>query len=205
MTPDSLPFSAACERNRAPILAVLRDAFGDCREVLEIGSGTGQHAAHFAAGLPALRWQPTETAIGLPALCGRVALEGTPNLRAPLELDLAHWPWREPPAAAVRWDAAFSANTLHIVPAALVERFFAGVGTALAPRSRLAVYGPFRYAGRCTTASNEQFDAMLRQRDPASGLRDAEWVQGLAKAQGFDLLADHPLPAHNQLMVWQRG
>lgn len=205
MNPDALPFSAACERNREPILVVLRDVFRDRREVLEVGSGTGQHAVHFAAALPGLRWQPTERASQLAALGARVALEGTPNLRAPLELDLARHDWPPGPAPTGRWDAAFSANTLHIVAEPLVERFFAGLGAALADEARLVVYGPFRYRGRFTTDSNASFDLALRQRDPASGIRDSEWVQSLAAAQGFRLVADHPLPANNQLLVWQRG
>jgi SAM-dependent methyltransferase len=198
-------FSEACERNREPILAQLRVAFRDCREVLEIGSGTGQHAVHFAAALPGLQWQPTERATQLPGLRARITVEGGANVRAPLELDLARGDWPQGPAPQLRWDGAFSANTLHIVATPLVERFFAGLGATLAARAWLAVYGPFRYRGRFTTDSNERFDASLKQRDPASGIRDVEWVQALAAAQGFDLVADHPMPANNQLLVWHRG
>jgi len=205
MTPVTLEFSEACERNRGPILAELHDAFRGCREVLEIGSGTGQHAVHFAAALPGLQWQPSERAPQLPGLRARVTLEGTPNVRAPIELDLARDDWPPGPAPQLRWDAAFSANTLHIVATPLVERFFRGLGATLAPRARLAVYGPFRYGGRFTTDSNERFDATLKMRDPASGIRDAEWVLALAAAQGFELAADRPMPANNQLLVWQRA
>jgi SAM-dependent methyltransferase len=205
VNPVALDFSEACERNRGPILAELRDAFRDCREVLEIGSGTGQHAVHFAAALPGLRWQPSERAPQLPGLCARIAFEGTANIRAPIELDLARGGWPPGPAPDLHWDAAFSANTLHIVAAPLVERFFVGIGATLAPRERLAVYGPFRYRGQFTTDSNERFDASLKLRDPASGIRDAEWVLALAAAQGFDLVADRPMPANNQLLVWQRA
>ncbi len=205
MSLTSLPFSAACERNRTPILAVLRNALRDCHEVLEIGSGTGQHAVHFAAALPALHWQPSERADALPGLRARVALEGSANLRAPFELDLAEASWPAGPGGGPQWDAAFTANTLHIVAPPLVESFFGGVGTALAPQARLAVYGPFRYGGRFTTDSNAQFDAGLKQRDPDSGVRDVEWIHVLAAAQGFALMTDYPMPAHNQLLVWQRG
>jgi len=205
VNPTVLEFSEACERNRGPILAELRDAFRACREVLEIGSGTGQHAVHFTAALPWLQWQPSEQAPRLPGLRARVALEGTANVRAPIELDLAGGDWPPGPAPDLRWDAAFSANTLHIVATSLVERFFVGLGATLAPRARLAVYGPFRYRGRFTTDSNERFDANLKLRDPASGIRDSEWVQALAAAQGFILLADRPMPANNQLLVWQRA
>ncbi len=205
MSEVPLPFSEACERNRQPILEVLREAFQDAKQVLEIGSGTGQHAAFFAAELPTLHWQPTELDRNLPGLRARLELHGTRNLRAPLLLDVGQQPWPSGPAEAIRWDAAFSANTLHIMSAPLVERFFAGVGAVLAPRARLAVYGPFRYDGRFSTESNARFDAALRAREPASGLRDAEWVQGLAAGAGFDLVADHAMPANNQLMVWRRG
>lgn len=205
MKPVALEFSEACERNRGPILAELRDAFRDCREVLEIGSGTGQHAVHFAAALRGLQWQPSERAAQLPGLRARIAREGTPNLRPPIEIDLAGGDWPPGPAPHLRWDAAFSANTLHIVAAPLVERLFAALGATLAPQARLAVYGPFRYRDRFTTDSNERFDAMLRMRDPASGIRDAEWVQALAAAQGFELVADRQMPANNQLLLWQRG
>ena len=205
MNPVGLEFSAACDRNRGPILEELRIAFADCREVLEIGSGTGQHAVHFAAALPGLRWQPTERAAQIAGLGARIAMEGTANVRAPIELDLAQGDWPRGPAPDLRWDAAFSANTLHIVAAPLVERFFAGLGATLAARARLAVYGPFRYRGRFTTDSNRHFDASLKLRDPASGIRDFEWVQALAAAQGFDLVADRAMPANNQLLVWQRS
>lgn len=205
MSELQLPFSEACERNRAPILEVLRDAFRDAKQVLEIGSGTGQHALFFAAALPALQWQPTEAALNLPGLSARLELAAPPNRRAPLLLDVGQSPWPAGPSEGIRWDAAFSANTLHIMSAPLVERFFTGVGTTLTPRARLAVYGPFRYAGRFTTESNARFDASLRARDPASGLRDVEWLLGLAAGAGFGLIADHAMPSNNQLLVWQRG
>ncbi len=205
MTLESLPYSAACEHNRAPILEALRDVFRDCTEVLDIGSGTGQHALHFAAALSALHWQPTDRAENLAGLSARIALEGSANLRPPLELDLVQSGWPTSPQAGKRWDGAFSANTLHIVAVPLVERFFAGLGATLAAPARLAVYGPFRYGGRFTTESNAQFDAALKTLDPASGIRDIEWIQVLAERQGFAATADLPMPAHNQLLVWQRA
>lgn len=200
----TLPHSDACERNREPILAVLREAFAGAREALEIGSGTGQHAVHFAAAMPWLEWQPTERAAALAGLAARVSLEGGTNLRAPVALDVAHGPW---PGAALQpagWSAAFSANTLHIMSAPQVELCFAGLARALAPQAVLAIYGPFRYRGDFTSESNARFDAMLRERDPASGIRDAEWIDVLAAAAGLRLVADHALPANNQLRIWHR-
>lgn len=193
-----LPFSEACERNKEPILAVLREAFADRRRVVEIGAGTGQHAVHFARHLPHVVWQPTDRAEWLEGLAARVAAEGPPNLLPPVELDVLREPW-----AAVRGDAVFSANTLHIMSWPAVEALFAGLGRILEPGGVLAVYGPFRYRGAFTTPSNAEFDAMLRERDPASGVRGFEAVDALAGAAGLALLADHPMPANNQLLVWR--
>lgn len=195
-----LPFSEACERNKHPILEVLRSVFADTGEVLEIGSGTGQHAVHFARHLPHLAWQPTDRAEHLPGLAARIALEGGDNLRSPVELDVtqASWPF-------VRADAVFTANTLHIMSWPEVVKFFTGIGRVLARDGRLAVYGPFRYSGRYTSDSNERFDLGLRERDPGSGIRDLDDVNALAREQGLVLAADHPMPANNQLLVWQRG
>lgn len=196
-SPPDLPFSDACERNKHPILEVLRAAFSGCTRVVEIGAGTGQHAVHFARHLPRLAWQPTDRAEYLPGLSARIAEEGPANLSPPLELDVlqARWP-------AVRGDALFSANTLHIMSWTAVEALFAGLPRVLEPGGVLAIYGPFRYAGRFTTASNAAFDAMLRERDPDSGVRDFEAVDALANAAGLTLAADHALPANNQLLIW---
>lgn len=193
----SLPHSEACERNKAPILDVLRSAFAHCTTVLEVGAGTGQHAVHFAKHLPHLAWQPADRAEYLPGLAARIAGEGPPNLHPPLELDVARLQ-RLPEAC----DAVFSANTLHIMSWHEVDAFFALVGRVLRPGGTLAVYGPFRYQRRFTTDSNERFDHALRERDPASGIRDAEAVDALAKAQGLELQADHAMPANNQLRIW---
>ena len=189
----------ACERNKAPILEVLRTEFAASRSVLEIGSGTGQHAVHFAAHLPHLSWQPSEVAALLPALAERVRLEGSPNLRLPIALDVRATPW--PHAEA---DAIFSANTLHIMGWDEVEDFFRGVGAALGPGGVLCVYGPFNYQGRYTSASNAQFDAWLKTRDPHSALRDFEAVNARAAAQQLVLAADHAMPANNRTLVWRR-
>jgi SAM-dependent methyltransferase len=193
-----LPFSDACERNKGPILEVLRSAFAGCTRVVEIGSGTGQHAVHFARHLPHLQWQPTDRAEYLPGLAARIAAEGPANLAAPVELDVLQESW-----PAVRGDAAFSANTLHIMSWPAVKALLAGLPRVLEPGGVLAIYGPFRYSGQFTTASNAAFDAMLRERDPQSGLRDFEAVNSLAEAVGLRLSADHAMPANNQLLVWK--
>jgi len=192
-----LQFSEASERNKEPILAILRAALAGCAQVVEIGAGTGLHAVHFARQLPHLDWQATDRAEHLPHLAARIAAEGTPNLQAPIELDVMQSPW--PTLAA---DAVYSANTLHIMSWPEVEALFRGVGRILGEGGLLAVYGPFRYAGRFTTDSNAAFDRSLRNRDPASGIRDFEAVNALAAAQGLELMADHAMPANNQLLIW---
>jgi len=193
-----LAVSAACERNKGPILAVLGRELAACHSVLEIGSGTGQHAVHFARHLPHLAWQPTELGAGLGMLAERVRLEGPPNLRPPIELDVHAHPW---PVGRV--EAVFSANTLHIMAWDAVEDFFRGAGAALESPGVLCVYGPFRYRGAYTSDSNAEFDEYLRQRDPASGIRDFEALEGLAAAAGLELAADHAMPANNQTLVWR--
>lgn len=198
---DDLPWSEACERNRGPIAARLGPLLAHANGLLlELGSGTGQHAVSLAAELPNLTWQPTDIAGALPGLASRVRTAGTPNILPPLELDVGRRPWPVATACAV-----FTANTLHIMAWPLVESFMAGVGEVLAPGGILAIYGPFRYRGQYTSESNAAFDQWLRARDPASGIRDFESVDGLARDQGLVLEADHVMPANNQFLVWRRG
>jgi cyclopropane fatty-acyl-phospholipid synthase-like methyltransferase len=191
-------FSEACERNKAPILAVLRVELGACRSVLEIGSGTGQHAVYFATQLPHLVWQPSETHAELAMLAERVGHEAPANLRPPLALDVREHPW--PLESA---DALFSANTLHIMGFEGVQEFFRGAGRVLHAGGVLCVYGPVRYRGAYTSASNAEFDRFLKARDPASGIRDFEALDALARAVGLAFHADHPMPANNQTLVWR--
>ncbi len=194
-----LAVSEACERNKGPILAVLGGELAASGSVLEIGSGTGQHAVHFARHLPHLSWQPTELGGELGPLAERILLEGPPNLRPAVALDVRTHPW-----PAERVDAVFSANTLHIMAWDAVEHFFRGIGAVLTDPGVLCVYGPFRYRGEYTSASNAQFDRFLRRRDPASGIRDFEALDRLARARGLALAADHAMPANNQTLVWRR-
>lgn len=192
-----LPFSASCERNKEPILDVLRSRFARSAQVLEIGSGTGQHAVHFARALTHLTWYPTEQLTYLADLTERVRLEGTHNLRAPTLLDVrqAVWPLRSV-------DAVFTANTLHIMSWPAVTSALNGIGGVLAPGGALCVYGPFRYAGSYTSESNREFDQMLQERDPLSGLRDIQAITPFAEQYGMRLVADHDLPANNRLLVF---
>jgi len=192
--------SDASERNKEPILQVVAPVLSQTQRVLEIGSGTGTHALLFSARLPHLSWQPSDIGEYLPALRERLRREGGANLLPVVELDVRRHPW---PVQEV--DAIYSANTLHIMSWSSVHDFFKGVGQALARAGLLCVYGPFRYGERYTSDSNAKFDEFLKSRDPDSGLRDAHEVDRLAREQGLDLIADHPMPANNQLRIWQRA
>jgi SAM-dependent methyltransferase len=193
------PFSESCEQNRDPILAVLREVFADCGTVLEIGSGTGQHAVYFGAALPHLCWQTADVPIHHPGIRQWLDEAALPNVLPPIALDVNQASWR-----SGRYDAVFSANTLHIMSWPAVEHFFEGVGEVLAPGGVLAVYGPFNYSGAYTSESNARFDAWLKGRDPASGIRDFEAIEALARAQGMVLLQDIAMPANNRTLVWQK-
>ena len=191
------PYSPACDRNREPILAVLREHFADRRQVLEIGSGTGQHAVYFAPALPHLSWQPSDRAENLPGIRQWLAEQPAPNLLPPLELDVRqpHWP-------AQRYDAVLSANTMHIMSWADVELMFKRLPEVLAGQARLAIYGPFNYGGRFSSDSNAAFDASLKAQVPHRGIRDFEAVDALARSIGLRLLEDRAMPANNRCLVW---
>lgn len=199
MSVDVTPLSQACERNKDPILAHLRPLLAHTRRVLEIGSGTGQHAIYFAGNLPQVLWQPSDTGEYLPLL--RRALQGPrpANLLEAIELDVRRQPWSVPSC-----DAVFTANTLHIMDWRSVGEFFHGVGGVLETGGVLCVYGPFRYGGRYTSESNAAFDRFLQERDPRSGIRDFDAVDALAQAEGLQLEHDHAMPANNQFLVWRR-
>jgi len=193
------PFSEACERNRGPILEVLRYAFAAARDVLEIGSGTGQHAAYFASHLPQVTWHTSdlpEHHAGIRAWLADAALH---NVRDPVTLDVRDASW---PVTTV--DAVFSANTLHIMDWPAVRAMFRGIARVLVPGGVLAVYGPFNYNGRFTSDSNASFDAALRARGTGSALRDFESVNELASGIGMELLRDVSMPANNRTLVWRR-
>ncbi len=197
---DGLPFSQSCENNKAFILEVLVETFADRRRVLEIGSGTGQHACHFAAHLPWLAWQPTELPQNLPLLAPRCrAFEGE-NLLPPAALDVCERPWPLPVP-----DAVFTANTLHIMPFAAVEQLFAALGEYGGDDLVVAIYGPFNYGGRYTSDSNARFDQWLARQHPLSAIRDFEAVDRLAQRAHLRLAADNAMPANNRLLVWRRA
>ncbi|MDX1398639.1 MAG: DUF938 domain-containing protein [Oceanospirillum sp.] len=196
----SKPFSQACENNKAPILQVLKHAFSDVSQVLEVGSGTGQHAVYMAEHLPHLQWQPSDQAVYLPGVRLWCSEYAGSNLLAPVELDVTQAQWPE-----VKADGVFTANTLHIMSWAMVEAFFQGVGALLPEGGKLCLYGPFNYQGAYTSESNQAFDHFLRERDPLSGIRDFEAVAELAESAGLVLEADHEMPANNRLLEWHKS
>ena len=192
------PYSPACDRNREPILAVLRDHLGGCRRVLEVGSGTGQHAVHFAAALPHLTWQASDVAANLPGIQAWLDEARLPNAPAAMPFDVDA---DAPPAGP--FDAVFTANTLHIMAWPQVQRLLAALPRVMAPGAPLLVYGPFNHGGRFDSASNAAFDASLRATDARRGIRDLEAVDALARAAGLRLLEDRAMPANNRCVVWR--
>jgi cyclopropane fatty-acyl-phospholipid synthase-like methyltransferase len=192
----NLPFAQAAEQNRQVILDAIRPYLQG--RVLEIGSGTGQHAVYFAAQLPQLCWQTSDLAANLDGIRARIDDAGLDNLMPPLLLDvLGSWP-------GARYDTIYTANSLHIMSETAVRRCFEGCGDCLQTGGRFAVYGPFNYDGAYTSASNARFDAMLRANDPDSGIRDFEWLDRLARDAGMMLEADIAMPANNRSLIWKK-
>ncbi len=194
------PYSESCDQNRAPIQVVLEAVFADRRHVLEIASGTGQHAVYFGQALPHLVWQTSELAINHAGIRAWLDEAGLPNVLPPLDIDVnaPHWP------VAGEVDAIFNANTVHIVSWPAVEKMFSGIGRVLAVGGIVCLYGPFNYGGQFTSESNARFDVWLKNRDPLSGVRDFEAINRLAEAQGLTLMQDITMPANNRSLVWQR-
>jgi SAM-dependent methyltransferase len=194
------PYSEACDQNKQPILAVLRECMVHSGTVLEIGSGTGQHAVHFARHLPHLTWQPSDVQEYLAGMQLWLDEAELPNVRPPLALDVTDDPW-----PIERADYVFSANTAHIMSWPEVEKLVAGVAAVLTTGGLFCLYGPFSYAGRHTSESNVSFDAWLKMRDPQSGVRDFVRLDALATEVGLDLNKDYAMPANNRTLVWSRG
>ena len=192
-------YSESCEQNRDVILAILADAFADSQRVLEIGSGTGQHAVYFARKLPHLCWQTSDLAenhASINAWLEEAALE---NTLPPVTLDVTGTSWPE-----ATYDGLFSANTAHIMSWPAVQDMFTGIGKLLETNGRFCLYGPFNYKGDYTSDSNRHFDAWLKDRDPASGIRHFEALDELATANGLTLEADFEMPVNNRILMWRK-
>ena len=192
------PFSQACENNKGPILEVLQQHLKAPGTLLEIGSGTGQHAAWLPRFLPWLRWQPSDVAAHLPGIRTWLDEAQLDNVLAPLELDVSqHWP-------AQSFDVLFTANTFHIMAWPLVQRCIREGAARLNDRGWFLVYGPFNYAGQFTSDSNARFNDWLQARDPDSAIRDQEKIVAEMGAAGLALVQDHPMPANNRLLVFRK-
>ena len=198
MSAADKPHAPSTERNREPILAALRGPFSDRQRLLEIGSGTGQHAVWFAAQLDHLSWQCSDLADKLPGIRAWLDDAALPNTPPPLALDVARGPW-----PGQRFDAVFSANTLHIMGWPAVQALFAGLPAVLTDDAVVAIYGPFLRDQQYTSAGDAAFDAQLCAQDPAMGLRDVEAVDALARRAGLCLVADLAMPANNALRIWR--
>ena len=203
MTDRPLPDAPSTARNREPICAHLQRLLADSAHVLEIGSGTGQHAVYFAPRLPHLRWQTSERLQNLHEVEAWLQHCPSDNLPAPLALDVTgKWP-------RLRVDTVFTANTLHIMPVSAVVALFQRVPEVLQPGGQLIVYGPVKIGGDYvsspgdTGSGNASFDVWLKEQDPLRGIRDLEWLDQLAAAQGLSRTENNFLPANNQLLVWQ--
>ena len=191
-------FSQACENNKAPILRVLKSAFAPSKQVLEIGSGTGQHAIFFAEQLPHLKWQASDRIQNHHLIEQWLNDYSGENLLALAELDVCQSNWPE------GQDAIFSANTAHIMPWENVVIMLERGAQSLPVNGVFALYGPFKYRGEFTSSSNAQFDAFLKNNATHQGIRDFEAVNQILTDQGMSLVFDHALPANNQLIVWKK-
>ena len=198
---QALPFSYACERNKQPILEVLQAFLQSLDSVLEVGSGTAQHAMHFARSNPQLTWYTSDQANAIAGINAQLAHAQIANIKPPFVLDVKQAQWC---SAQRRYPAVYTANTLHIMNESEVQAFFNGLTEVTKPRAYLFVYGPFKYAGQFTSPSNADFDGDLRSRGCGSAIRDFEWIDQLAQRSGFRLRQDNAMPANNQCLIWQR-
>ena len=196
----NLPFSQACENNKGPILERLRKVFNAPGKVLEIGTGTGQHAVHFAQAMPYLQWQPTEHPSSAHLAPARLEQAGLPNVLPILELDVGKSPW---PADAFRW--VFSANTAHIMAWSEVEQMFHHIGERLQDDGAFCLYGPFNHHGKFTSESNREFDRFLKTKAAHMGIRDIDDLAVLAESTGLALKERYGMPANNEMLVFVRS
>lgn len=192
------PFSQASENNKAHILNILKKAFQDTSRVLEIGSGTGQHAVYFASNLPHLTWQPSDVDTDISGIGLWLDEAGLTNINDPINLDVNELPWE-----IGDYDGVFTANTLHIMAKPEIQNLFQGISSIFSHNGTVCIYGPFNYNGKYTSESNERFDGWLKNRNYKSGIRDFEWVNSLAENIGLELIKDHEMPANNRLLEWK--
>jgi len=193
-------YSGSCDQNRRPIFETIEPILKSCSSVLEIGSGTGQHAVYFAADLPHLNWQTSDRKAYHDSISSWIDDSRLNNVGYPIELDTmeSNWP-------TTRFDAVYSANTAHIMHWTDVVALFEGVGKVLGPNGHFLLYGPFNYNGQYTSESNANFDLWLKKRDPESGIRDFEELNQLAMNNQLTLVSDFEMPVNNRLLYWTGG
>ena len=194
------PFAESSEQNKIPILAVLKQFCGEIETVLEIGSGTGQHAVFFAEQFPHLTWVASDQLEYHAGIQMWLKDSGLTNIQGPLLLDVnqSDWPVKQT-------DAVFSANTVHIMGWPSVKKMFNGIGQILNEGGVFCLYGPFNYNGQFSSESNARFDLWLKERDPVSGVRDFEALQILADKAGLVFIDDVEMPANNRVLVWEKN
>lgn len=193
------PYSESCDQNRDPILAVIRPLLLNTTSILEVGSGTGQHAVYFAERLPHLVWQTSDRESMLPGISQWLDDADLANTPSPIELDVCGvWP-------QLSVNAVFSANTTHIMHWHMVEALFAGIEKILQPGGQFLLYGPFNFNGSFSSDSNARFDVWLKARDPKSGIRDFEALDQLADNAGLHLDSRYVMPANNHILAWRKA
>jgi SAM-dependent methyltransferase len=189
------PYSESCDQNKDPILSVISPLFSTCSNVLEIGSGTGQHAVYFAKKMPHLKWHSSDCLSYHEGINMWLADAGVANVVPPFELNVTSSPW---PVFDV--DAVFTANSIHIMHQQDIVNLMNGVGKLLKPDGSLVIYGPFNYNGLYTSASNESFDQWLKDRDPFSGIKHFEEIECLANNNGMRFVEDYEMPVNNRIL-----
>jgi cyclopropane fatty-acyl-phospholipid synthase-like methyltransferase len=192
------PFSQACENNKLAILPVLKRHLENSNTLLEVGSGTGQHAVYFAAKLAHLSWQTSDQLQYHDGIRQWISGASLPNVLEPLQLNVQSYPWSQK-----QYDAVFTANTLHIMSANYAEIFMKNVANALSEAGKFIAYGPFNYTGEYTSESNARFDIWLKQQNADSAIRDMQSLDHFAEMGGLRLIEDNEMPANNRLLVWQ--
>lgn len=193
------PFAGSCQQNQDPILNIIQPLLKDRQTVLEIGSGTGQHAVYFAGEMPHLHWQTSDRIENHHGINLWLEAANNTNIYPPIALDVSHDAFPKQ-----KFDAIFTANTLHIMSKDDVCSFFQSIATCIPPKGILFAYGPFNYNGEYTSDSNAQFDHWLKSRDIKSGIKDFEWINELAKAAGLKMVADYEMPANNRILYFHK-
>jgi len=193
------PYAESCDQNQQPIGVILDQFINGYKTVLEIGSGTGQHAVYFSSLFTGLTWQTSDLKEHHQGIQAWIDGSKLDNVLPPIELDVTNdWP-------DIQYDLIYSANTVHIMSVEAVTQMFANLPGCMHTESIFLLYGPFNYQGKYTSSSNQQFDCWLKQRDPGSGIKNFEWLEGIAAASGLKCIEDFEMPANNHILVWKKS